>query len=150
MIDVFTASIAQETGDHREVVILLNEATISDVMILSKHFIPDIHYPKEAHVLLANNKTQYAPKLYGCQMFKPWFQVVVMEWIQDAEYFSMKTHNALGKALRNAVSILHDENWVHGDIRDANVLVKEDKVYLIDFEWAGNVKAEDSKLMTQG
>jgi len=31
----------------------------------------------------------------------------------------------------------HAEGLVHGDLRDANIICKEDRVMLIDFDWGG-------------
>lgn len=42
--------------------------------------------------------------------------------------------------LRATLAALHHANLVHGDIRDANVLVKEDGgegFMVLDFDWAG-------------
>ena len=63
--------------------------------------------------------------------------VVVTELLEDAEHFNTKTHGHLKDRVRAAVDLLHSAGWVHGDLRDANILVKSDQVYLIDFEWAG-------------
>jgi serine/threonine protein kinase len=92
-------------------------------------------YPTDLHRLLADNT--YAPELLAYQVFDPWIHVVVMEYIADAQYYSHQLHNRLEARLRAAVDLMHGSGWVHGDIRDANVLVKGDNVYLIDFEWAG-------------
>jgi len=92
-------------------------------------------YPVELHKLLA--KAQMAPKLFGYQEFSG-VHVVVMELLEEAAHFNPKTaDDSLKEKVRAAVKLMHDDGWVHGDLRDANILVKNGKVYLIDFEWAG-------------
>ena len=91
-------------------------------------------YPVELHNLLA--KERMVPQLYGYQEFSG-VHVVVMELLEDAEHFNTKTHGHLQEQVSAAAKRMHDDGWVHGDLRDANILVKSGKVYLIDFEWAG-------------
>ena len=39
--------------------------------------------------------------------------------------------------VQNAIGLLHSQNLVFGDLRPPNVLFSEKKVFLIDFDWAG-------------
>ena len=42
--------------------------------------------------------------------------------------------------LRSLVSNFHNEGWVHGDLRDANMIVcnkNPEQVMLVDFDWGG-------------
>jgi serine/threonine protein kinase len=39
--------------------------------------------------------------------------------------------------MRAAVDCLHEINYVFGDLRLQNVMVHEDKIKLVDFDWAG-------------
>lgn len=41
-------------------------------------------------------------------------------------------------ALKMAVEVMHAKNFVHGDLRPQNILVVDNKVRLLDFDWAGN------------
>ena len=40
------------------------------------------------------------------------------------------------------LAYLHQENYVHGDVRDTNIMVKKDGVQgfkLVDFDWSGRI-----------
>lgn len=41
-------------------------------------------------------------------------------------------------ALKTAVEVMHAKNFVHGDLRPQNIPVVDNKVCLLDFDWAGN------------
>ena len=41
------------------------------------------------------------------------------------------------KQIENAIQKLHDKEFVFGDLRGPNVMFSKDKVFLIDFDWAG-------------
>ncbi|KAG2125665.1 hypothetical protein DEU56DRAFT_715527, partial [Suillus clintonianus] len=45
-------------------------------------------------------------------------------------------------ALATGLQSLHQEGYVHGDIRDMNVMVKRDRstgFKLVDFDWSGKI-----------
>lgn len=59
---------------------------------------------------------------------------------------------AIGE-LRRAIDILHDNGFVHGDLRRPNVLIQNDQVKLIDFDWSGKegeVKYPETMSMEHG
>ncbi|KAG1868935.1 hypothetical protein DFJ58DRAFT_653645, partial [Suillus subalutaceus] len=70
-----------------------------------------------------------------------WY-MIVMEMITD-DYCCLGEspvpyphHDALATGLRS----LHQESYVHGDIRNTNVMVKKDHspgFKLVDFDWSG-------------
>jgi len=44
----------------------------------------------------------------------------------------------LGRKIREVVTQLHNQNMVHGDLRDTNIVVANDGSFmLIDFDWSG-------------
>ena len=73
--------------------------------------------------------------LYACPV-----DMVVMEYIEG---------NTVGEAsvlpedvrekTEEAIQKLHDAQLVFGDLRAVNVMISGDKVFLIDFDWAGKV-----------
>lgn len=102
-------------------------------------------YSKEAHETLA--ELGHAPQLQGFTSLPAGWTMVVMDFLPYEQLFqwpsSIERQN-LVESVRNIVQKLHDKGFVHGDIRDSNVLVKPktsasdpDSVYLIDFDWAG-------------
>ncbi len=100
-------------------------------------------YCEAAHRLLAEHGL--APKLYYAAFESPstggpGMMVVVMDLIEDAKE-NLESGNAKQrKKLGDAMSLLHDNNFVFGDLRDPNVLLHEDdNLYLIDFDWGGVV-----------
>ena len=39
--------------------------------------------------------------------------------------------------LRQVLACLDENEFVHGDLRAPNVHVKDEKIYILDFDWAG-------------
>ena len=81
-------------------------------------------------------KERMAPQLYGYQEFSG-VGVIVMELLEDVVHFNTKTHDHLKDRVRAAVKLMHYNGWVHGDVRDANIMVMDGEVFLIDIDWAG-------------
>ncbi len=62
-----------------------------------------------------------------------------MEYIDGPEV-DLQSGNATHKTiLQDAIGLLHDEGYVFGDLREPNLLLRQDKLYLIDFDWCGKV-----------
>lgn len=102
-------------------------------------------YSKEAHEFCANRR--FAPPL---RAFSPipggWF-VVVMDTLTD--YISLynspmpRTSSVFGelyKRLEEFLKDFHTAGFVHGDIRDTNIMISPDgrDIKLVDFDWAGS------------
>ena len=50
------------------------------------------------------------------------------------------------KAVKEALALFHKDGYVHGDLRETNIMVKRDRVDseglgVIDFDWAGKENA---------
>jgi serine/threonine protein kinase len=101
-------------------------------------------YSADAHLLLA--EAGHAPKLRSFTSLPGGWHMVVM----DASPFSLlssisrKSCNIAVSTVQNAVGILHKHNFVHGDIRDCNILAHVDDkenaiIHIIDFDWAGKI-----------
>ena len=98
-------------------------------------------YNREAHRLLEAAKQ--APRLRHCE-YEPsvglW--VVVMDYVEHGVVLGENqrlTEPSHIHSLRAAVQNLHRVGFVFGDLRRPNVLVVDDKVVLIDFDWCGQV-----------
>ena len=95
-------------------------------------------YNVQVHELLA--KQGLAPNIYGVEELAGGWLMVVMEEIEDAVEWNRETHGkekALLGQLQRVLEIMGKQKCVHGDLRGPNVLVKENRIYIIDFEWAG-------------
>ena len=59
--------------------------------------------------------------------------------LRSDEQYSFPDPNILQERFTKIVQTLHAEDYVHGDIRDSNFLVKVDgtDAMLLDFDWAG-------------
>ena len=93
-------------------------------------------YNVKGHKLLA--EVSQAPKLHHCQREESvcmW--VVVMDYVQGAEVKDVLTDPAHIASLRAAVTRLHDHGLVFGDLRKPNLLVVEERVMLVNFDWCG-------------
>ena len=96
-------------------------------------------YSKAAHALLSDRKL--APRLQYCERVKDvGMYVVVMDFVTGEHVVETHTNELLSNKLRAAVKVLHDEDYVHGDLREPNILIKGDGgIKIIDFNWAGKV-----------
>ena len=96
-------------------------------------------YDAEAHRLL--EKHQLAPALHCCCLVKGGYVMVVMDYmegktawqlIKDEGRIPVKVYNDVARA----ISLLHGENLVFGDLRLPNIMVmKSGDTRLIDFDW---------------
>ena len=83
----------------------------------------------------SRTRVNTAGGLYSCPI-----DMVVMEHIEGN---TVDKTSVLPKDVREktkkAIQKLHDAQLVFGDLRAVNVMVSGDKVFLIDFDWAGKV-----------
>lgn len=86
-----------------------------------------------------------APPLLGREELDGGWLMIIMRHMIDYHPFSTLDKRSLSSRLRPILSDLvhsfHQQNLVHGDLRDTNVLVREDgeqlEVKLVDFDWGG-------------
>lgn len=120
------------------------EATLADGKPIMVKFVQ--RYSRDAHEKCAN--LGCAPKLHGFEELPGGWLMVVMEYLPSDKYHTpnndvlkttnLKLYNAMKKALEN----LHQEGLVHGDIRDANVMVENEGqsgFMFLDFDWSGRI-----------
>jgi hypothetical protein len=97
-------------------------------------------YSKEAH--LECHRLGFAPQLLGFDILSGGWLMVVMEDL-DAKKFvpldKIAGTSFIKPAFKGKVLQCHKSGFVHGDIRDTNVLVGPDMetFSLIDFDWSG-------------
>ncbi|KAG2116464.1 uncharacterized protein F5147DRAFT_568096, partial [Suillus discolor] len=99
-------------------------------------------YSKEVHQRCASDG--FAPALLGFEQLPGGWYMIVMEMITD-DYCRLQEitvpyphHDALATELQS----LHRGGYVHGDIRDTNIIVKKDcspGFMLVDFDWSGTI-----------
>ncbi|KAF8215826.1 hypothetical protein K438DRAFT_1659099 [Mycena galopus ATCC 62051] len=80
-----------------------------------------------------------APKLEHCAFDRDLqMYTILMEYIPDAEVTEVGGITDLHRTkLIGAITAVHNNNLVLGDLRLANLLISGDHLYLIDFEWSG-------------
>ena len=99
-------------------------------------------YAIELHAFCANSG--HAPKILGFkQLAGGWF-AVAMDYIFPTIHPSKSPHLVTHCAnwvdtLEKLVDSFHNEGFVHGDLREPNILCEGDQVMLIDFDWGGKV-----------
>ncbi|KAF8323655.1 kinase-like domain-containing protein, partial [Amanita rubescens] len=125
-------------------------STPKDVVVKFVH-----RYGEEAHRLLAGESL--APQLFyhgkiGVLEGDPSYghlRMVVMEYI-DGETLDQAEQilPTFMDQIRRALDVLHDHNYVFGDLRGPNILItKNEEVKLIDFDWAGVHKQSQYPLL---
>ncbi|KAG6887588.1 hypothetical protein C0992_011645 [Termitomyces sp. T32_za158] len=108
-------------------------------------------YSYAAHEYLA--KLKLAPRVRACVSISSDWTAIVMDKIDYPSFFHLKQEGMSDEKrekIRNKVQCivrkLHEGGFVHGDVRDINVLVdpaslncEDVVVFLIDFDWAGEI-----------
>jgi serine/threonine protein kinase len=104
------------------------------------------YYNEEAHRLLA--AAGLAPELLYCSKedseseYLGELIMVVMEYVEGQTAHKRYGNKGLPKGVlaqvRKAVEMLHEKETVFGDLREPNIMVKDDgHTMLIDFDWCG-------------
>ncbi|KAH7098464.1 hypothetical protein BKA62DRAFT_811226 [Auriculariales sp. MPI-PUGE-AT-0066] len=96
-------------------------------------------YCREAHDLVAEKGA--APKLWHCGWDSTVGQTVVMYSYVSQEFDDRSRRLERDEAieiLRDAVETMHKAGYVHGDLREPNILLDGNNApIIIDFDWAG-------------
>lgn len=96
-------------------------------------------YSKVVHELLADEG--FAPELFAVEDLVGGWKMVVIEYLSGWVMLQEKPKEERPKykeKLKEALSIIHGRNFVHGDVRCPNILVSEDgNVKFIDFDHCG-------------
>jgi serine/threonine protein kinase len=107
-------------------------------------------YGFQVHKFLAEH--QYAPQLLYYGPIDPngpsygSLRMVVMEHVEGRTLFKIQqgllpishSHPFICPALNHILSLLHNHDFVHGDLRSPNIIItEENKIKIIDFDWAG-------------
>ena len=90
------------------------------------------HYGTDVHNLLAEHGL--APQLKYTQVLPGNWHVVIMEKVTGV---SLPASEQVNMALKDTVDKIHAQGYVHGDLRAQNILVVDDSIRILDFDWAG-------------
>ena len=101
-------------------------------------------YAIELHDFCA--KEGHAPSILGYERLPGGWFAVAMEYIEPDISITKSASDVLTlhrdrwtEELKHLVGSFHAIDLVHGDLRDANIICKGEKVMLIDFDWGGKV-----------
>jgi serine/threonine protein kinase len=108
-------------------------------------------YSFELHTYLERKKR--APRLFGFQRLPGGWFVVVMEYLEKFDPLQLQVEDGaaftseLEGELLALVHEMHDQNLVHGDLREANILVPREGTadelnrpfVIVDFDWGGEI-----------
>jgi len=97
-------------------------------------------YGEDAHH--ACSDARVAPHLYAVEATPGGWFMVVMEYLDPTTFKHVSGSDTDLKAtVDQAVDALHDCGFVHGDLRDCNMMCGKEngvwRVLLLDFDWAG-------------
>ncbi|KAF8422596.1 hypothetical protein L210DRAFT_3571233 [Boletus edulis BED1] len=126
---------------------LLFKGTLDDKKRIYIKFVR--HYSKYAHLACAS--LGCAPTLHGFEVIPGgWFMVIMddleEDYIRFCDYTDIYGHPPTAELIdniTNALRQLHERGYVHGDVRETNILVSrvdKTKFVLVDFDWAGKIK----------
>ncbi|KAF8425038.1 hypothetical protein L210DRAFT_3458285 [Boletus edulis BED1] len=97
-------------------------------------------YSPELHAFCA--RLGYAPTLYAYERLAGGIIAVAMEYV-NGEMLAPTSDPALQvkwiTTLQGIVGNMHENEFVHGDLRPPNIMVVKDEVMLLDFDWGGKV-----------
>ena len=101
------------------------------------------HYCIELHDICASSG--HAPALLAFERLPGGWYGVAMEYVADA--VPITEHRHISKHFKNwktvlqeLVAMFHNRDFVHGDLRDANIISGDDgHVQIVDFDWGGRV-----------
>jgi serine/threonine protein kinase len=105
-------------------------------------------YSEAAHNYLASHGS--APRIQRCVRISADWTAVIMDKSTYQRLYGLRLSDAeqekVRHKVRSVVQTLHQGGFVHGDIRDTNILIdieslaSEDvAIHLIDFDWAGRL-----------
>jgi len=111
-------------------------------------------YNEAAHRLLADHDPPLAPILYHCVRVIGGLYMVVMEYMSNPKTLHrffvsspplpLPDVGAVRRDLTKAIDLLHERNFVFGDLRLLNILYspEENRAFLIDFDGVGKHKED--------
>lgn len=107
-----------------------------------------LRYCEAAHDVAS--RLGFSPKLLSIGRVQEWWMVVMEDVSEDyttlAEVKSQGSDaQGIPSAVKQALQCLHQAKYVHGDVRDVNVLVRKPgrlsvdrpQILLVDWDWAG-------------
>ncbi|KAF8346740.1 hypothetical protein F5887DRAFT_1158236 [Amanita rubescens] len=105
-------------------------------------------YSEDTHNYLASY--DLAPRLRRCVRISADWIAVIMDKSKYLVPFDLILSDEDNEKVRHKVTsvvrMLHQKGFVHGDIRQANILIEKEslrsddvKIHLIDFDWAGSI-----------
>lgn len=105
-------------------------------------------YGEEVHRFCASNG--FAPKLHAVNDLSAGWKLVVMDLLDESyaplfdrvDWLTADERNRVKGIVLDYARKMHAEGYVHGDIRDINVMLSKERpfngdVQLIDFDWSG-------------
>ena len=99
-------------------------------------------YHEKAHRILAG--AGLAPKLHFCERVVGGLYMVVMDRVDGKSLWQLQIDKTpiptvVLEHVRQAMSLLHKQNIVFGDLRDPNILYDASKgcTWIVDFDWPG-------------
>ena len=110
----------------------LFEATLDGQQKVVVKFVRS-HYGKAVHIFLATHG--FAPKLISCHLLPGGWYAVVMEKLEGCSITTDVSEN-VKQSLRKVGNLLQENNYVHGDLRPQNLLIMDETVRVLDFDWA--------------
>ena len=135
--DRLNFEIREFFSDRQPYRLLYVAVTPDDKLVLIK-FVRQ--YSIELHHFCA--KSGHAPQILAFERLPGGWYAVAMEFIESGFPITaspqVSTHrDRWTKELQRLMDNFHLEGLVHGDLRDANILCKEESVMLLDFDWGG-------------
>ena len=140
--DTNVTFIAKVESQNRELVVKFVEryGVEAHDLLASKGMAPRLLYcghPDGKHDVRSDESRAQGSIKTGGLYVGP-IQMVIMEYIKGTTLDARKNPPKDTHAeIQLAIGILHESGFVFGDLRAPNIMISEDKPYLIDFDWSG-------------
>ncbi|KAI9460082.1 hypothetical protein F5148DRAFT_1001036 [Russula earlei] len=122
-----------DTQDYRHLYIA--KTPDEDIEIIVKF---SRRYSIELHELCAHRR--HAPKILGFEELPGGWFAIAMEYISSPVFpSSSQDLEGLCDELWKLMEDFHDRGFVHGDLREPNILYDGERMILLDFDWGGKV-----------
>jgi Kae1-associated kinase Bud32 len=131
---------SQVIGRGAEAVITKNKGIVTKDRIEKSYRYPDLDKKirklrtrSESKILEKAQKLIYSPKVISSDEKTAKIEMQYINGKKLADHLEKLDYKKVGEQLGKSLAKLHDSNIIHGDLTTSNLILKENKVYFIDF-----------------
>lgn len=127
-------------GRGAEAIITKSKNTITKNRVEKSYRFPDLDKKirklrtrSESKILEKAQKIINTPKVISSDEVKAKIEIEYIEGEKLADHLEKTNYKKVGEQIGKQLAKLHDADIIHGDLTTSNLILKENKVYFIDF-----------------